>query len=142
MLEPSVSHGGPVQDYVSLIDNLRGAGASVEPAGSVSSEFFSVPGEAITVNGAQVHVFEYADAAQAKAEAAYISPDGGRISVPDPSDPSREREILVEWMGTPHFYLRERLIVQYIGDDAAVVNVLKAALGPQFAGGAAPLPLK
>ncbi len=36
--------GGPVTDYVSLIDNLRAAGATVEPAGDISQPFFSVKG--------------------------------------------------------------------------------------------------
>ena len=34
---PIVSHGGPVKDYVSLVDNLRAAGATVDPAGRTRS---------------------------------------------------------------------------------------------------------
>ena len=36
---PIVSHGGPVKDYVSLVDNLRAAGATVDPAGTESADF-------------------------------------------------------------------------------------------------------
>ena len=43
---PIVSHGGPVKDYVSLVDNLRAAGATVDPAGTVSQPFFAPQGQA------------------------------------------------------------------------------------------------
>ena len=43
---PIVSHGGPVDDYVSLVDNLRAAGATVDPAGTVSQPFFAPQGQA------------------------------------------------------------------------------------------------
>lgn len=117
----TVSHGGAVSDYVSLIDNLRGAGASVEPAGEIEQPFFSVSGQVITVNGADVQVFEYADAAAAEAEAALISPDGRSVGTS-----------MVMWVATPHFFSVERLIVLYVGDDVQVLETLGAALGPQF----------
>ncbi|MCH7843602.1 MAG: hypothetical protein IID01_12655 [Chloroflexi bacterium] len=43
---PIVSHGGPVKDYVSLVDNLRAAGATVDPAGTVSRPFFAPQAQA------------------------------------------------------------------------------------------------
>ena len=117
------SHGGPVIDYVSLVDALRAAGATVEPAGEVSQPFFSVIGLADTVNGAPVQVFEYADEAAAAAAAATIAPDGGAVGTTS-----------VLWIAPPHFYRAGRLLVLYVGDDAAVTGLLDGALGPQFAG--------
>ena len=55
---PAVSHGGPVKDYISLVDNLRAAGATVDPAGTVSSDFFAPQGQLLTVNGERVETFE------------------------------------------------------------------------------------
>ena len=132
--EPPVSHGDPVTDYVSLIDNLRQAGATVEPAGEVSQPFFAVTGNIITVNGDDVQVFEYADAAAADTEAALVSPDGSSIGtsmigwVATP-------HFYIGWVATPHFYRAEKLIVLYIGDSEAVTDVLESVLGQQFAGG-------
>ncbi len=123
--EPIVSHGGPTSDYVSLIDNLRAAGATVEPAGEVVNQpFFSVTGNIITVNGGDVQVFEYADAAAADTEAALVSPDGYSVGLS-----------MISWVATPHFYQADRLIVLYVGDSTDVINVLEAELGQQFAGG-------
>ncbi len=122
--EPIVSHGGPTSDYVSLVDNLRAAGATVEPAGEVINQpFFSVTGSIITVNGGDVQVFEYADAATAEAEAALVSPDGSSVGTS-----------MVGWVASPHFYRVEKLIVLYVGDGEAVTAVLESVLGQQFAG--------
>ncbi len=121
--EPPVSHGGPVTDYVSLIDNLRQAGATVEPAGELTQPFFSVNGRVIVVNGGDVQVFEYADAVAAEAEAALVSPDGSSVGTSMPF-----------WVAPPHFFKESKLIVLYVGDSEAVTDVLESVLGQQFAG--------
>ncbi len=121
--KPSAAHDGPVTDYVSLIDNLRAAGATVEPTGEVSQPFFSVTGKIIVVNGGDVQVFEYADAAVAEAEAALVSPDGSSVGTS-----------MIGWVASPHFYKADRLIVLYVGDSTDVISVLEAELGQQFAG--------
>ena len=120
---PPVSNGGTVTDYVSLVDNLRAAGAIVEPAGEISQPFFSVTGNAIMVDGENVQVFKYADAASAEAEAALVSADGSSIG-----------NTMVGWVATPHFYRVEKLIVIYVGDNAETLNMLESVLGAQFAG--------
>lgn len=122
--EPPVSDGEPVADYVSLVDNLRGSGATVESAGEITQPFFSVSGKIIAVNGGDVQVFEYEDAAAAEAEAALVSPDGFSVGTS-----------MVGWIAPPHFYRAGKLIVLYIGDSEAVTGVLEGVLGQQFAGG-------
>ena len=42
---------------------------------------------------------------------------------------------MITWIDTPHFYKAGKIIVLYIGSDATVLDLLKGALGPQFAGG-------
>lgn len=120
---PPTSHGGPVKDYVSLIDHLRAAGANVVPQGSVTQPFFSVTGQVITVNGERVQVYEYANDDAASAEASRISPDGGTVG-----------NAMVDWTAPPHFYKESKLIVLYVGTSASVIQLLETALGPQFAG--------
>lgn len=114
---------GPVQDYASLVDNLRAAGAAVEAAGEVSQDFFSVKGQVIEVDGEDVQVFEYSDESAANAEAALVSPDGSSIGT-----------TMVSWIAPPHFYKAGRIIVVYVGDDQRAMDMLKSVLGPQFAG--------
>ena len=119
-----VSHGGPVSDYVSLVDALRAAGATVEPAGEVSQPFLSAAGQVIGVDGHDVQVFEYADEAAADDDAALISPDGSSVGTS-----------LITWIATPHFFRKGRLLVLCVGDDGDLIAALENALGPQFAGG-------
>jgi len=120
---PTVSHGGPVSDYVSLIDNLRATGATVDPAGDVTQPFFSVKGQVIKVNGEDVQVFEYSDEAAAEAEALLVSPDGSSIGTS-----------MVSWIAPPHFYKAGKLIVLYVGENGAVTDILESIVGSQFAG--------
>lgn len=121
-LDP-VSHGGDVTNYVSLVDALRAEGVTVEPAGTISQPFFSVEGQAITVNGEQVQVFEFADAAAASAAAQDVSPDGSSVGTS-----------MMTWVAPPHFYKTDKLIVLYIGENEAVLAALESVVGEQIAG--------
>jgi hypothetical protein len=105
------------------VDNLRAAGATVEPAGEVSQPFFAVQGQVITVNGGDVQVFEYADTATSEAEAALVSPDGSSVGTS-----------MVGWVAPPHFYQTGQIIVLYVGDKSDIITTLDGILGPQFAG--------
>jgi hypothetical protein len=119
----TTSHGGPVEDYVSLVDALRAAGAEVEPGESIEQPFFSVTGRILEVDGADVQVFEYESAEAMETDASQVAPDGGSIGTS-----------MVSWIATPHFFKAGRLLVLYVGDDAAILDLLKSALGEQFAG--------
>jgi len=120
---PPVSYGGPVTDYVSLIDNLRKEGANVEPAGEVNQPFFSVIGQAIIVNGENIQVFEYKDEADADVEASLVSPDGSSIGTS-----------IASWIAPPHFFRAGKIIVLYVGENREALSLLESVLGPQFAG--------
>lgn len=125
------SHGGPVQDQVSLIDVLRGKNVTVDISGTVSQPFLSPQsGTTVRLSGgplnsaADAQLFEYASASAASADAKQIRPDG-----------SGNATTMVDWVAPPHFFLRGRVTVLYIGSDPAVLSLLQSLLGPQFAGG-------
>lgn len=114
---------GHAKDFKGLMSRLRAGGARVVRAGGVSQPFFSVRGRALTVNGEQVQVFEYAKAAAAEREARLVDPSGSSVGTS-----------MMSWVGPPHFYKSGRLIVLYVGGDQDVIKALESALGPQFAG--------
>lgn len=118
------SRAAPVTDYASLAANLRAAGASVKPGEEVDQPFFSVTGKLLEVDGEDVQVFQYADAAMADAQATQISPSGTTVGTTK-----------IQWIGPPHFFKKGSLIVLYVGDNGKVLKALEAVLGPQFAGG-------
>lgn len=117
----------PGPETSQLIGTLRGQGATVEVAEVMphsSMPFFSVPAVRLLVGGASVHVFEYASVSEADAQAARVSGDGSSIGA-----------TLVDWVSIPHFFRGDRLIVLYVGTDAALILTLERLLGAQFAGG-------
>jgi hypothetical protein len=113
----------PVTDYASLAASLRAAGARVKSGAMVDQPFFPVSGRLIEVHGEDVQVFQFADAAEAKAQAARVSPTGTAIGTTK-----------VQWIGPPHFYRTDRLLVLYVGDSERVLKALEIVLGSQFAG--------
>ena len=77
------SHGGPVQDQVSLIDALRAKNLTVDISGTVSQPFLKPQsGTTVRLSGAalaapaDLQLFEYGSASAASADAKRISPDG------------------------------------------------------------------
>jgi hypothetical protein len=51
----------------------------------------------------------------------------------DKRDPTRVGTSIVTWNGTPRFWLRDRIIVLYVGADAATDSALRTLLGQPFA---------
>ena len=114
----AVSHGNEVRGYVELVDALRAAGATVELAGEVEQAFFSVKGQKVQVNGAEVQVFEYSDEAARQAESDLISPDGISIGTS-----------MITWVDQPNFWAKGNLIVLYLGKDPAIFSLFNPVLG-------------
>lgn len=113
----------PVTDYARVIDQLRAAGVEAEAGDEVDQPFLAVKGRMIRVQGGDVQVFQYPDAAATDAQAALISPDGATVGTAK-----------LQWVGPPHFYKQGQLIVLYVGDDAHVLQALESVLGRPFAG--------
>ena len=112
-----------VVDYASLHADLRARKLRVKSAGKIVQPFFNVAGRVILVNGQDLQVFQYPDAARTNAQAALVSPDGLTVATTK-----------VHWLAPPHFYKRGKLLVIYLGDDRDVLRALEGSLGPQFAG--------
>jgi hypothetical protein len=71
------------------------------------------------VNGADVQVFEYEDAAAREAESAQGSPNGSSVGT-----------TMITWIDRPYFFTRGRLIVLYAASDPSIVDLLTEVLGP------------
>lgn len=125
----TTSHGGPVRDHVSFIDHLRATGFGVAILGEAMQPFLRADeGTRLGISGGkleqpvEVQSYQYRDAKVAEADAQGITPAGN------------PRTMQIDWVGPPHFYRRERVIVLYVGTDAAALELLSGVLGPQFAG--------
>ncbi len=125
---PATGLDQPITDEAGLIAALRTYGVTIEDAGTVEQPFLQVPGTVLLVSGgeltmpAELHVFAYPDATTAEADAEQIGPDG---------QPSM---MMVTWIAPPHFFRQGTLLVLYLGEDPAALDLLTELLGPQFAG--------
>lgn len=100
-------------------------GALVAPTNArVTKPYLSTPGTLVHINGQGVQVFEYADAALLEAEISGLAPDASSID-------GRP----LAWQGTPHFWRRGPVLVLWVGDDPAMLQLLNTVLGEQIAGG-------
>jgi hypothetical protein len=127
----SLSRLQPAGDVPQLIETLRAGGAMVEPIGSATLDFLSVEGQIFTIDGERIQIYAYPDSASASADAARFSSDGAQIN-------TDAGVLLVNWVATPHLYRADKLLVVYLGDNAATLARLDGVLGARFAGGANP----
>lgn len=124
---PRVIFGTPVPTSADgaegLVEDLIASGASAKLGSFFLAE--PLPGEGILlcVGAEPVQVYVLRDHEAALAAASTIDPD----------DPSKIGTSIVEWNGRPRFWLRDRIIVLYVGDDAATDTALRTLLGQPFA---------
>jgi len=104
--------------YDDLTGALREAGVVVGETGTIDQEFFSVQGRRLAFGGQEIQVFEYEDEAARQAESELIQSDGA----PNPTT-------MVMWIDQPNFWAKDRLIVLYVGQDAATIERLSGVLG-------------
>ncbi len=123
--ESIIPFEGMATDYSSLVDAIKSRGVLVEHIEEISSEgsSFSVPIHVISVGGADVQIYEFASESDAKTASLTVSEDGTEIGTS-----------IIRWMDEPHFYTNGKLIVQYIGHNPEITNLLESFLGKQFAG--------
>ena len=123
--EPIIPFNGMATDYSSLINAIQSRGVLVDLIDEIASEIssFSVPIKVISIGGADVQVFEFANESDANTASLTISKDGTEIGTS-----------IIRWIDTPHFYTNGKLIVLYVGHNPEIMNLLESFLGKQFAG--------
>ncbi len=109
--------------YDDFIEKLYSSGAAIEITDQITQPYLSIQGKVVMVNGKEVKVFEYPDAATLEAEASTISSDAGYMGA-----------TRVSWNDKPNFYKKGRMLVIYLGSDAEIMRILEGILGKMFAG--------
>lgn len=103
--------------------------AELQQEGSTAGAVLNVPAQLIIYNNTPLWVFEYPDAEAAQADRDRIAGDASLIG-----------DMEVEWAGTPHFFLRDNLIILYTGDQMMDITALEGLLGRPVAMGEMQLP--
>ncbi len=133
--DPKLPGPGPVMkanELDVLVSELRVAGAQVEIGDVVKEPYFDVAGQALSVDGKNVYVFDFRNLAARQSASGKISPDGFNLGTS-----------LVDWVDQPNFWAKGQLIVLYVGKDQALIDQISAVLGapithPQPAGSPVP----
>jgi hypothetical protein len=127
--EPTLAGGAE-----GLVADLVARGATARLGASFLAEPLQGEGVVVCVGAEALQVYVLKDHEAALAAASRI----------DRNDPSKIGTALVDWAGTPRFWLRDRILVLYLGTDVATDAVLRALLGSPFAeaheAGRPPLP--
>ena len=82
----------------------------------------------MTLNGeGNISIYLYRNNAQMEKDAANL--DAGGTTYKDGLN-----EMKISWVSLPHFYKKDNIIVNYVGEDKTIIDVLETIVGPQFAG--------
>lgn len=74
-------------------------------------------------SGGELELYSYWDQDAAARDLLTVSEDGRQVG-----------EHYVVWSRTPHFFLRDNVIVLYVGEDGVVLDMLERLCGPQIRG--------
>lgn len=107
-----------------LINDLRAAGVDVSVDGQIQQPFFPVTGQVIDLDDGSIQVFEFADQSARQRISDTISATGDKIGTFIPS-----------WIDHPNFWADGTLIVLYVGDDEALIELLSEFLGSPITAG-------
>jgi hypothetical protein len=113
------SLGGPQR----LAADLQAQGLPAFVGREFNDVLLGGAGSVVCVGDESVDVLEFPDQDAAIDAAATINQN----------DPSNVGNGIVEWVGPPRFWLRDRSIIVYVGGDPAVDAALRHALGQPFA---------
>jgi hypothetical protein len=118
----------PLTSTDALVTALQQQGATVRRGDVLPNALpcLSVSGHVLFVNSGSINAFEYRTVAAADSDAAKISPDGSGTT-------GSGCAALITWVGPPHFYKRDQLIVVYAGSADDVLRPLEVVLGKPFA---------
>lgn len=128
---PPATSSGPTDGAEKLAIDLQAAGAQARIGELFAGDPFEAQGGVLCVGTEPVQLYVFGSAA-AREEAAR------RI---DPTNPSDMGTSMVDWNGRPRLWQRDRVIVAYLGEDAATEALLRSVLGEPFASGQGRPPL-
>lgn len=121
--EPVIAFDGKVTNISSLVLALKSRGVSINLIEKLDDSAFSVPTSVYSVGGEEIQVYEFTSEYETAKARKIISPDGTEIG-----------SSVIRWADTPHFYSQGTIIVQYVGNNSEILNLLDSYLGNQFAG--------
>lgn len=116
------------KDLANMITYLEDQGyeSSVEEA---DSDIFPGICMHVKTESEVLNVYFYENPTVVEEVASGIGKDGSSYQ-----NKSKTKVIEISWVSEPHFFKKNTMMVQYIGENENILKLLTAYLGPQFAG--------
>lgn len=89
----------------------------------INNTLLSVVPKRYFVSGEPIAIYTYATKADLDKDISIISKDGLTVGA-----------MFLSWISDPHFFANEHVIVEYIGKDEKILQILEQLFGEQFAG--------
>jgi len=121
-------------DYSAFLELLAENGLQYDEAEPYACSFLYRTCNPVLIADEIISVYEYDSNAAMEADAACISRDGFSISFPDSED-GFGRAVNISWIALPHFFKKDTILVNYVGEDERILAFLRENLGAEFAGG-------
>lgn len=116
------------KDLANMITYLEDQGyeSSVEEA---DSDIFPGIRMRIKIESEVLEVYLYKNPTVLEEVASGIGKDGSSYQ-----NKTKTKVIEISWVSEPHFFKRNTMMVQYIGEEENIIKLLTTYLGPQFSG--------
>lgn len=116
------------KDLANMITYLEDQGyeSSVEEA---DSDIFPGIRMRIKIESEVLEVYLYKNPTVLEEVASGIGKDGSSYQ-----NKTKTKVIEISWVSEPHFFKRNTMMVQYIGENENILKLLTSYLGPQFSG--------
>jgi hypothetical protein len=127
-----MSFPGPTDGPEKFIVDLEDAGAESRLGPRFTADPIAAQGVVLCLGSQPVQLYVFGSVRDRTQAAAKINP----------TNPSDMGTSMVDWNGRPRFWQRDRLLILYLGEDAATDTLLRSVLGQPFASGQGRPPLR
>jgi hypothetical protein len=116
----------PGEMVLELVEWLKTTDVDVEYLGGRPQTLFDAPMYLIRVNGQDLIVYEFEDEEARRKVSENISPDGYEVTE---VTGEMTKVIHIEYLDQPNFWIKGKLLVQYLGKDKMIIDSLSSVLG-------------
>lgn len=118
--------GDPGDEVLSFVEALRSTGNPIEFLGGRPQTLFEASMFLVRIDGKDINLYEFPDEAARRSVSDHISADGYEFTQ---SEGKNSIVIHIEYLEKPNFWAKDNLLVQYLGTDQAILELLTTHLG-------------
>jgi len=114
-------------DYAAFLAELENNGFQYIENEFDKDNFLSVLRRSLWIGDELISIYEYETSDAMEIDAGYIDAGGATITRPD-------KIVTISWISSPYFFKKDLIIINYVGEDEAILGFLYNTYGKPFAG--------